>query len=141
MRIISNSGVTNFLDLNSGTLPAVGHTPARCDDANFGTNTLGYSAIAIDVTMEVGQSTLGYIGHLRKFQGTGNVTTTRVVVTDTLAHTMTNIDNVLHAIDGGDLSVSSDNFKVELANSEIPDPYTLGLLGLGALLLLRRRRA
>ena len=140
-QLTSSDGTTHFTDLNSATVPVVGNFPARCDDTNFGASTLGCSAIAIDITMEVGQATVGYISRLRKFQGLGNVTGQTVVVSQLLSHALTDVSDAGFYIDGGQLTTLADNFRVEVATSEIPEPATLGLLGLGTLLLLRRRRA
>jgi hypothetical protein len=137
--LVTNTGATDYIDLNNDYAPNT-RTGPSCS----GTSTDGCNAYYIESYMEVNASTVRLASRLRLLNPPqGNVTDRGLVIsTNALSHSLGNIRHVEFSTNTGlgEFHDAADNYEVIVGNSLIPEPATLSLLGLGSLLLLRRRR-
>jgi hypothetical protein len=137
--VTTNTGATDYIDLNSDVAPNT-RTGPNCSS----TATTGCNAYYIQSYMEVTGSTVRAASRLRLLNPPqGNVTDRGLTIsTNLLSHSLTNIREVQFSVSTGlgEFHDNADNYKVQITGSLIPEPATLSLLGLGSLLLMRRRR-
>lgn len=142
--VTSAGGGTDYIDLNSGVEPNPRQGPG-CSSTNFG-GTQGCNAFVVEAHMELTGSTVRAAARFRLWAPAGggyNETDGGLVISSNLlTHSLTDVRTISFATNGGlgEFHGSGDNYKVQVANSFIPEPATLSLLGLGSLLLMRRRR-
>ncbi len=136
--VTTNTGATDYIDLNSDIAPNT-RTGPDCSGGTTGCN--GYY---IQSYMEITASTVRLASRLRLINPPqGNVTDRGLVISsNVLSHSLGNIRNVEFVVNTGtgEFHDLADNYEVKVGNSLIPEPATLSLLGLGSLLLMRRRR-
>ena len=136
--VTTNTGATDYIDLNSDIPPNPRPTP-DCRE----TNTAGCHGYYVESYMEVTASNVRAAARLRLINPPqGNVTDRGLVISSALlSHSLTNIRTIGMRTNAGlgEWAQTADNYEVRVANSLIAEPTTLSLLGLGTLLLMRRR--
>jgi hypothetical protein len=131
-------GGTDYIDLNSDIPP--NPRTASCNSSA----TTGCAGWYVEAYMEITASTVRAAARMRLIEPPqGNVTDRGLVISSNLlTHSLTNVRTVQAETNAGvgEFGANADNYEVIVGNSLIPEPATLSLLGLGALLLMRRRR-